>query len=120
MMNEIINKMTPKAIASSKRPMFVCIMIAVVMTRVLNWMLPPTICTAPTSAMDRPKPANALVTKGIRHSFIVNQRRFEPEIPIPAHVSLIDGARKLTMLAVIPAMIGEINTTCAMTIAETE
>ena len=52
---EIIRSTKPRASANSKLPLFVSSIIAVVITLVFHWMLPPTMLTAPTSAIDLPK-----------------------------------------------------------------
>ena len=51
----------PSASASAILPFEVSSAIAVVMVRVTWSILPPTIMTAPTSAMARPKPASTAV-----------------------------------------------------------
>ena len=53
----------PRASARARSPLDVSRAMAVVMTRVTWLMLPPTMITAPTSAMARPKPASATVSK---------------------------------------------------------
>ena len=56
----------PSAIASGRSPLLVSSAIVVVITRVKPSMLPPTIITAPTSAMARPKAAISTVSTAQR------------------------------------------------------
>ena len=56
-----ITRIIPSAKASSKLPFDVSKAIVVVITRVDPAILPPTIITAPTSAIARPNPAKTAV-----------------------------------------------------------
>ena len=58
----MISKITPNARARGKFPFDVSREIDVVMTRVKWSIFPPTIITAPTSEIARPKPARTTVT----------------------------------------------------------
>ena len=58
----------PSPSASGRSPLLVSSAIVVVMTRVTPSMLPPTIITAPTSAIARPKPASSTVASENRVS----------------------------------------------------
>ena len=60
---EIAISTVPSPTASPRFPFDVSSAIAVVITRVTWLMLPPTMITAPTSAMARPKPARATVSR---------------------------------------------------------
>jgi hypothetical protein len=53
----------PSASASARSPLLVSSAIVVVITRVYPAMLPPTMMTAPTSALARPKPARSAVVR---------------------------------------------------------
>ncbi len=59
--------------ASGRSPLLVSSAIAVVITRVTPSMLPPTIITAPTSAIARPKPASTTVDE--REAHVPQQRQ---------------------------------------------
>jgi hypothetical protein len=63
-----IIRMIPSATARPRLPRAVSSVIAVVMVRVCPAMLPPTISTAPTSALARPKPASTPVSRLTRPS----------------------------------------------------
>ena len=60
--NEIVNNIIPNASARGKLPFDVSKDIEVVITLVKWSILPPTIITAPTSDIARPKPAKTTVT----------------------------------------------------------
>ncbi|MBC36415.1 MAG: hypothetical protein CMM97_01030 [Rickettsiales bacterium] len=64
----------PKAIANSKLPLLVSIAMVVVITRVTCSILPPTIITAPTSAIARPRPAKIAVSNPWRASQMISKK----------------------------------------------
>ena len=64
----MLSKTIPKAMAIPNSPFDVSSAIVVVMTRLTCRILPPTIITAPTSEIARPKHAKAIVTRAIRAS----------------------------------------------------
>ena len=87
---------TPSASASGRSPLLVSSAIVVVITRVTPSMLPPTIITAPTSAIARPKPASSTVASEKRVSQI--------------SVSAADGRRRAQrrqLLAVLAPCVGD-------------
>ncbi len=71
----------PSASASGRSPLLVSSAIVVVITRVTPSMLPPTIITAPTSAMARPKPASSTVASENR----VSHSSVSAALAVPAH-----------------------------------
>ncbi len=106
----------PMATAVLKLPLLVSSRMAVVMTRVLNWMLPPTSETAPTSAMDRPKPRRMTLMNSTAHSRNRSPSCFGRLRCRPLAVSVSMGAFPPAIDAARPVMIGVIRMTCAMTI----
>ena len=63
-----LSRFRGRGVAIARLPLLVSSAIAVVMTRVTLSMLPPTIMTAPTSAIARPNPASAVVVNEYRPS----------------------------------------------------
>src|SRR5688572_4396852 len=72
---------TPRPRASGRSPLEVSRAIVVVMTRVTPSMLPPTIITAPTSALARPKPASTAVRSEKRTSHSTVSAALAPSTP---------------------------------------
>ena len=107
------------ATASPKFPRFVSSIIAVVITLVLYCTLPPTMETAPTSAMERPNPVKTTDKSCPLFSCSRYNNYLLLLMPIPMAVSLIWAAFICTALAVSPVMIGVISNTWAITIAGT-
>ena len=62
-MKDISNRISPSATASSILPLLVSNAIAVVITLVKWLIFPPTIITAPTSALALPNPVRATVMR---------------------------------------------------------
>ena len=79
-------------------------------------MLPPTMITAPTSAIARPKPASATVSrlKRASHSRVADVAAAEAE---RAQLLVVFLAQVLDHCAVSAATIGVTSTVCAMIIA---
>ena len=107
----------PSASASGRSPLLVSSAIVVVITRVTPSMLPPTIITAPTSAIARPNPASSTVAseKRVSHSSVSAALT----VPAPSDVSCSRYSvhASATIWRDSAAMIGAIRIVCAMTIA---
>ena len=89
-----VNKITPKPSANAKFPLLVSSAIAVVITLVTWSMLPPTIITAPTSALARPNPAKtAVVTLNLPSQSKVFVF-CHPVEPIELKYSAVNGSRE--------------------------
>ena len=109
--------MIPSATARRRSPRLVSSVIAVVMVRVWPAMLPPTISTAPTSALARPKPASMPVMRLKRPSqSSVGTARSRDE-PSERSCSAYSAQRSSMTLRVSDSTIGRISTNCASTIA---
>ena len=108
----------PSASASARSPLEVSSAIVVVITRVTWSMLPPTMITAPTSAIARPKPASS---DGQQAVAAVPQQRRRP-IAERAHAQRAEllGIFGIEILDHLPrqaATIGVTSTAWAMIIA---
>lgn len=88
---EIPIKMIPRAIPNVKFPRFVCCMIAVVITFVFQAMAPPTIETAPTSAMERENANRYAEIMGYTHSLHKSRKVFVRPNPSPFAVCRMAG-----------------------------
>lgn len=110
-------KKKPRPSASPKSPSLVFNTIAVVIVRVYPAMLPPTIKTAPTSEIVRPKPANTAVVTGrlaMARSIRIDRSRVAPSARRAPPYSCQGSSTARCANAV---MIGAANIACAKTIA---
>ena len=90
--------------------------IAVVITWVWPWMLPPTTVAAPTSETACPKPAIAAASSGMRASSHRRTTVWRRLAPRPRSWSGSSGGSDCRAAIVIPAIRGVAIRTCAMTI----
>ena len=104
---------------SVKLPRLVYIMIAVVITLVFQAIAPPTMATAPTSAMARAKLSRYAEKIEYRHSLTSSRYSLPLPKPRPLVVSRRAGAVSATKVSMTPMMIGVISTTWARIISLT-
>ena len=97
--------------------MLVSSAMVVVMTRVKPSMLPPTIITAPTSAMARPKAAISTVSTAQRSCTSISSAQVSGAAPIERNWSPPSRSESPTSWRVSAATIGSTRMVCAMTIA---
>ena len=108
----------PRPSASGRSPFEVSSAIAVVITRVTPSMLPPTIITAPTSALARPRPASTAVRSEKRMSqSTVSAAARTPSTPSERSCSSYSRQASSTAWRQSAAMIGRMRIVCAITIA---
>ncbi len=109
--------MAPRVIANWKSPASVSKTMAVVRTRVRPAMLPPTMMTAPTSEMARPKATRTVWTRAGRASDRTARAAWRPSAPRERAVSAASGGTEATALAVKPITMGSRSRVWAITIA---
>ena len=97
--------------------MLVSSAMVVVMTRVTPSMLPPTIITAPTSAMARPKAAISTVITAQRPCTSISKAQVTGAAPIERSWSPPSRQASPTNWRVSAATIGSTSMVCAMTMA---
>ena len=107
----------PSASASGRSPLLVSSAMAVVITRVTPSMLPPTIITAPTSAIARPKAASSTVSSAQRLVPASAARRCSGRAPSERSWSPPSRSASPTSWRVSAATIGSTRIVCAITIA---
>jgi len=115
--NDKSSSMIPSAMAWLKLAFRVSRTIDVVSTRVLHWMSPPTIMTAPTSAIALPNPASTATTIAWRASLSTMAAVCSRSAPSDTAVSMTDMSTDFVAVMVRPVRIGRIRHTWAMTIA---
>lgn len=116
-MNASEIRINPSAKASSRLPLEVSSAMVVVITRVRPAMLPPTMITAPTSAIARPKPANKAVKMAKRASMIKVLSRNQRDASTLCNRGRYTCSNGLTASVVRVRIIGKINTDCAIIMA---
>ena len=107
----------PSASASGRSPLLVSSAIAVVITRVTPSMLPPTIITAPTSAIARPNAVSSIVTTAQRSCSSISSAPASGPAPIERSWSPPSRSASATTWRDSAATTGSTRIVCAMTIA---
>ena len=108
------SRMMPRPSATARSPRLVSSAMAVVMTRVWPAMLPPTMMTAPTSALARPKPASSAVSRLKRPSHSSVGMARQAEEPSERRWSSYSAHRSSTTWRVSETTIGVTSTACAI------